>query len=248
MAASRSYAERMRKIIEHLAQSKPEYRHPYMRERKVKRIGYIIVSSDRGLCGGLNTNAFRTAVRHMSQWHEQNIPIDLCAIGSKAGAFFSKTPCKLIAEKTYLGDAPPVAKLIGAIKVMLDDFETGGIDKLFLLYNRFLTVMSQEPRVEQLLPLTAEPDERLRHHWDYIYELEARKVVETVLERYIESQVYQAVAENLACEQAARMVAMQGASNNAEELIDDLQLDYNKGRQARITQELAEIMSGSRAL
>ncbi len=248
MAASRHYAQGMRKIIAHLAQSKPEYRHPYMRERPVKKVGYIIVSSDRGLCGGFNTNAFRKVVRHMAEWHEKDVPIDLCAIGNKGEQFFKKTPCKLIAEKTHLGDEPQVEQLIGAIRVMLDNFEEGSIDRLFILYNRFVNMMVQQPVIEQLLPLTAEPDERLGHHWDYIYELPSKEVVETVLERYVESLVYQAVVENLACEQAARMVAMQSASSNAEELIEDLQLDYNKGRQAKITQELAEIVGGSRAL
>ncbi len=248
MAASRHYAESMRAVIAHLAQSKPEYRHPYMRERPVKKVGYIIVSSDRGLCGGFNTNAFREGVRHMVEWHEKDVPIDLCAIGSKGGRFFKKTPCRLVAETTHLGDEPQVEQLIGAIRVMLDAFVDEGIDRLFILYNRFVSMMVQKPMIEQLLPLTAEPDERLRHYWDYIYELPSKEVVETVLERYVESLVYQAVVENLASEQAARMVAMQSASSNAEELIEDLQLEYNKGRQAKITQELAEIVGGSRAL
>ncbi len=248
MAASRHYAGGMRNIIAHLAQSKPEYRHPYMRERPVKKVGYIIVSSDRGLCGGFNTNGFREVVRHMAAWHEKDVSVDICAIGNKGVQFFKKTPCRLIAEKTHLGDEPEVEQLIGAVQVMLNNFEEESIDRLFILYNRFVNMMIQEPVIEQLLPLSGEPDERLRHYWDYIYELPPKEVVETVLKRYVESLVYQAVVENLACEQAARMVAMQSASSNAEELIEDLQLEYNKGRQAKITQELAEIVGGSRAL
>lgn len=249
MAASRHYFQLMGKIIGHLARSKPEYRHPYMREREIKRVGYIIVSSDRGLCGALNTNAFRDALKHMEQWHAQDIPIDLCTIGNKAEAFFKRTPCNLLADTKHLGDAPHVEQLIGAVRVMLDCFEEGCNDRLFIVYNRFVTTMTQEPMVQQLMPLTVEEDDdRFPHHWDYIYELEPRDVVETVLERYVESQVYQAVVENLACEQAARMVAMKSASDNAEDMIDELQLDYNKGRQAKITQELAEIVGGSQAV
>ncbi len=246
MAASRPYAEHMRKIIGHLALGKPEYRHPYMRERPVHKVGYIVVSSDRGLCGSLNTNAFRAAIAHMAEWHDQKVPIDLCTIGNKAQALFRRTPCTLIAHTVCPGDAPRVEELIGAARVLLNAFAEGGIDRLYLVFNRFVNKMSQQPVVTQLLPLIAEPQERPNPYWDYIYEIEPREVVTTVLERFIESQLYQAVVENLACEQAARMVAMQSASANAEDLIEELQIDYNKSRQARITQELAEIVAGSR--
>jgi len=248
MATSRHYSNAMRKIIGHLAQAKPEYRAPFMRERKIEKVGYIIVSTDRGLCGGLNTNSFREGVRHMAKWHKKNIPIDICTIGNKAAAFFKNTQCAFLAETSQLGDDPRVADLIGVVQVMLDHYTNGDIDRLFLLYNRHVTTMSQEPVIRQLLPIMAGKEKLPSHHWDYLYEPEAREVVDAVLERYVESQVYQAVIENLACEQAARMVAMHSATDNAEDLIAELQLEYNKGRQAKITQELSEIVAGSQAV
>lgn len=247
MAASRHYARHLRKIIGHLARAQPEYRHPWMRERPVAKVGYVVVSTDRGLCGGLNAALFRRTLAHMAGWHQARVPIDVCTIGNKAQALFRRVPCTLIAHAGRLGDEPHVEQLIGAVRAMLDDFERGGIDRLFVAFNHFGGVMTQDPCIEQLLPLVPDADERLGHRWDYLYEPDARPVVTSVLQRYIESQIYQAVVENLACEQAARMVAMRSATGNAEDLIDDLRLDYNKTRQARITQELAEIAGGARA-
>jgi len=247
MAASRHYARQLKAIIGRLANSRPDHRHPFMQARPVSRVGYIVVASDRGLCGGLNGNAFRTAVRHMADWHQSGIPIDVCTIGNKAQSLFRRTPCTLVAHTAHLGDAPVVADLIGAVRVMLDAFERQAIDRLFLVYSRFVSKAVQEPMVEPLLPLPAEDKPRGGPSWDYLYEMEPCAVVRTVIERFVESQLYQAVVENLACEQAARMAAMNSASGNAEDLIGDLQIEYNKGRQARITQELAEIVGGSRA-
>jgi len=247
MAASRHYAGHMRKIIGHLARARPEYRHPWMRERTVAKVGYVVVSTDRGLCGGLNAALFRHTLAHMAEWHGRGTPIDVCTIGTKAQAMFRRTPCTMVAHAARLGDAPHVEQLIGAVSALLDDFGQGGIDRLFVAYNHFGGAMTQTPAIEQLLPLVPADDERLRHHWDYLYEPDARPMVALVLQRYVESQIYQAVVENLACEQAARMVAMRSATGNAEDLIDELRLDYNKSRQARITQELAEISGGARA-
>ncbi len=247
MAASRHYAQHIRKIIRHLGQSSPQYRHPYMRERKVARVGYIVVASDRGLCGGLNTAMFRQALAHMAAWQAKGVPVTVCTIGNKAQNLFRKTPCTLAAHAAHLGDEPGIGALIGAIRVMLDGFAAGEIDRLHLVFNRFVNMITQEPTVQQLLPLGVEGEEPPPHPWDYLYDQEPRDVVTTVLERYVESQLYQAVVENLACEQGARMAAMRSASSNAEDLIGELQLDYNKGRQARITQELAEIVGGARA-
>lgn len=246
MAASRHYAQHMRKIIGRLSRSNPEYRHPYMRERPAAAVGYIVVASDRGLCGGLNAGTFRRVMAEMARWHEQGVAIEACTIGNKAEAMLRRTPCRLVAHVSRLGDCPSVADLIGAVRVVLDDFAAGRIDRLFLAYNRFAGMMSQEPVVDQLLPLAVDPEDA-GGRWSYLYEQEPRQVVTTVLDRYIESQLYQAVVENLACEQAARTAAMHSASSNAEELMDDLKLDYNKSRQARITQELAEIVGGARA-
>ena len=247
MAASRHYARHMRKIIGHLGRASPQYRHPYMRERPVQRVGYVIVASDRGLCGGLNTALFRQALAHMAGWQGKDVPVTVCTIGNKAQSLFRKTPCTLAAHAAHLGDEPGVAALVGAVRVMLDGFAAGEIDRLHLVFNRFVNKITQQPTIQQLLPLGVEGEEPPAHPWDYLYDQEPREVVTTVLERYVESQLYQAVVENLACEQAARMAAMRSASSNAEDLISELQLDYNKSRQARITQELAEIVGGARA-
>lgn len=247
MTASRHYAQHLKAIIGRLANSRPDHRHPFMQARPIQRVGYIVVASDRGLCGGLNSNVFRLAVRHMAEWQRQNVAIDVCTIGNKAQSLFRRTPCTLVAHTAHLGDAPVVADLIGAVRVMLDAFESKTIDRLFLVYSRFASKAVQEPVIEALLPLPAEEKKRTGPCWDYLYEMEPCTVVRMVVERFIESQLYQAVVENLACEQAARMAAMNSASSNAEDLIGDLQIEYNKGRQARITQELAEIVGGSRA-
>jgi len=248
MAASRPYAEKMRNVVSHLAQARPEYRHSYMREREVKREGYIIVSSDRGLCGGLNNNLFRLLIRHLREQQDQGVAIELCPIGTKAVGFFRRVGGRIRAQATHLGDTPHVQDLIGAVKVMLDAFEAGDIDRVYLVHNLFVNTMTQRPTIDQLLPIRAEPEERLRHHWDYIYEPDSKEVLDNLLSRYIESLVYQGVVENGACEQSARMVAMKSASDNAGSLIDELQLAYNKARQAAITQEISEIVGGAAAI
>ena len=248
MHASRPYAEKMRTVISHLSQAHPEYRHPYLDERDVNRVGFIIVSSDRGLCGGLNNNLFKKTVIAMKEWHNRNIEIDLCTIGNKAGNFFSRLGGNITAQATHLGDAPKITDLIGVVKVMLDAYAEGKIDRLYLVNNDFVNTMTQQPTVQQLVPVVPADDESLKHHWDYMYEPEAKEVLDALLMRYVESQVYQGLVENLACEQAARMVAMKSASDNAGQLINELQLIYNKARQAAITQEISEIVGGAAAV
>lgn len=248
MEQSRPYADRIRQVVGHVASANPEYRHAYMIERDAKRVGFIVVSSDRGLCGGLNTNLFKSTVQAMKGWHEQNVEIDLCLIGSKATSFFRSFGGKVSAAITQLGDEANIADLIGGIKVMLDAYDQGRIDRLYVVYNRFVNTMTQKPATLQLLPLLPDEDAQLKHHWDYIYEPDAKVLIDGLLVRYIESQVYQAVVENNACEQAARMVAMKSASDNAGDLINELQLIYNKARQAAITQEISEIVSGAAAV
>ncbi len=248
MQASRPYTEKMRNVVAHLAHAHPEYKHPYLLERDVRRVGFIIISSDRGLCGGLNNNMFKVVVGKMKEWHDKGVEIDLCTIGAKASAFFTRLKGNIIAKTSHLGDTPEIAELIGVVKVMLDAYDEGKLDRLFVVYNDFVNTMTQRPVVDQLLPVQAEQSEELAHHWDYMYEPEARDVLNALLTRYIESLVYQGVVENLSCEQAARMVAMKSASDNAGELIDDLQLVYNKARQAAITQEISEIVGGAAAV
>ncbi|MDQ7016843.1 MAG: F0F1 ATP synthase subunit gamma [Gammaproteobacteria bacterium] len=249
MRASRPYASKMREVIGHLANSHPEYRHPYLSERKeVKRVGFIIISSDRGLCGGLNINVFKQAVKEMKVWSEQGAEVDLCTIGKKAGAFFKRLGGGIVAELSDLGDAPALDALIGTVQVMLTAYDEGRIDRLFIVQNQFVNTMTQSPEVMQLLPVVAEDDERLKHHWDYIYEPDAKPVLDGLMMRYVESQVYQGVVENVACEMAARMVAMKSATDNAGDMIDELKLIYNKARQASITQEISEIVSGAAAV
>ena len=265
MRKSRPYAEKIRAVIGHLAQAHPEYKHPYMVAREVKRVGVLIISSDRGLCGGLNTNLFRTALfategASLKTWWHQGIDADLCVIGKRGGSFFKrigedffskekKFTGKLVAQKDSIGDSPSLEELIGPVKVMLDAYNDGTIDQLFVIYNRFVNTMTQKPIVQQLLPISAdEEDKKLVHHWDYIYEPESQEVLDALLKRYLESLVYQSVVENIACEQAARMVAMKSASDNAGSIIGDLQLAYNKARQAAITQELSEIVGGAAAI
>jgi F-type H+-transporting ATPase subunit gamma len=247
MAASRPYADKMRNVIAHLAHAHPEYKHPYMESRDVKRVGIIIISSDRGLCGGLNNNLFRDTLKTLRGWKNDGIEIDLCTIGKKAGGFFARLG-NIAGQASDLGDAPQVADLIGVVKVMLDAFNNGDIDALYLVYNKFVNTMTQSPQTTQLLPIQPSEEEELKHHWDYMYEPEAKEVLDALLMRYIESLVYQGVVENLACEQAARMVAMKSASDNAANLIDELQLVYNKARQAAITQEISEIVGGAAAV
>ncbi len=248
MAASRPYAQKMRNVIHHLAQAHPEYKHPYLLDREPKNIGYIVISSDRGLCGGLNNNLFRDLLKDIGQWQSQGASIALCTIGQKATVFFRNLG-SVKAQATHLGDAPALTDLIGTIKVMLDAYDAGELDRLYLVYNEFVNTMTQKPVIEQLLPIPHEDyDAELKHHWDYIYEPDAKAVVDGLMMRFIESLVYQGVVENIACEMAARMVAMKSASDNAGSLIDELQLAYNKARQAAITQELSEIVAGAAAV
>ena len=249
MSAARPYAEKMRTVVSHLAHAQAEYSHSYMTQREeVKAVGFIVVSSDRGLCGGLNVNVFRKAAKDMSEWDDKGVKVKVAVIGKKASAFFKRYSAEVVSEATDLGDAPQLEELIGAIKVMMDDYIDGGIDRLFIVSNQFVNTMTQSPNVEQLIPVLPAEDEELQAHWDYLYEPEAKDVIDLLMDRYIESLVYQSVAENSACEQAARMVAMKSATDNAGNLIDDLQLVYNKARQAAITQELSEIVSGAAAV
>ncbi|SEK25709.1 ATP synthase F1 subcomplex gamma subunit [Atopomonas hussainii] len=248
MASSRPYAERIRQVIGHLANANPEYRHPFMVDRAVKRVGYIVVSSDRGLCGGLNINLFKSLVRDMSSWKTQGAEIDLCVVGSKGASFFRNYGGNVVAAISHLGEEPSINDLIGSVKVMLDAYLDGRLDRLFVVSNKFVNTMTQKPTVEQLVPLQADEDTSLKHHWDYIYEPDAKAILDGLMVRYVESQVYQAVVENSACEQAARMIAMKNATDNAGDLISDLQLVYNKARQAAITQEISEIVGGAAAV
>ncbi|VAW94273.1 ATP synthase gamma chain [hydrothermal vent metagenome] len=248
MTASRPYSKKMRQVIAHLAFAHTEYKHSYLNERDVKRVGYIVVSSDRGLCGGLNNNLFKATLLHMKAWGDKNIDVEFCTIGSKALGFFKRLG-NLRAQATQLGDAPALTDLIGTVKTMLDAYNDGELDRLFIVSNEFVNTMTQEPRVDQLLPIASmEEDKELKHHWDYIYEPNAKDVLDSLMIRYIESLVYQGVVENIACEMASRMVAMKSATDNASDLIDDLQLVYNKARQAAITQEISEIVSGAAAV
>ncbi|MEM6605149.1 MAG: F0F1 ATP synthase subunit gamma [Pseudomonadota bacterium] len=248
MEVGKPYSRRIRSVVGHIANSAPEYRHVFMDERPVKRVGFIVVSTDRGLCGGLNINLFKATMRAMKSWDEQEVEIDLCLIGAKAIAFFNSYGGNVVSATRDIGEDPSLEDLIGGVKTMLDSFERGNIDRLFLVSNEFVNTMTQNPAVEQVLPLQAEENDGMKHHWDYIYEPEARDLLDGLLKRYIESQVYQAVIENAACEQAARMLAMKNATDNAGDLIDELELVYNKARQAAITQELSEIVGGAAAI
>lgn len=248
MAAGRPYAERIRQVIGHLANANQEYRHPFMIERPVKRVGYIVVSSDRGLAGGLNINLFKALVKDMSAQREAGAEIDLCVIGAKGASFFKNYGGNVVAAISHLGEEPSINDLIGSVKVMLDAYLDGRIDRLYVVSNKFVNTMTQKPTVEQLVPLVAEDNEDLKHHWDYLYEPDAKALLDGLLVRYVESQVYQAVVENNACEQAARMIAMKNATDNAGDLISELQLVYNKARQAAITQEISEIVGGAAAV
>ena len=245
--AARPYAQKIRRTIGHLAQANPDFQHPFMVERDVKRVGMIIISTDRGLCGGLNINLFRKILGELRHWDKQNVPVEIVVVGRKAASFFRRIK-DIKAEVTDLGDRPHLDDLIGTIKVMLDGYRDGEIDRLYLMGNEFVNTMTQKPEVQQLLPVPEDEDEELPDHWDYIYEPEPSELLEDILVRYVEAQVYQGVVENVACEMAARMVAMKSASDNAGEIIEDLQLEYNKQRQAAITQELSEIVAGAAAV
>ncbi len=248
MRAARPYADRMRNVIAHVAAANSEYRHPFLVSREVKRVGIIVVSTDRGLCGGLNSNLFRMLVQHMKRWQAANVEFEVCTIGRKALQFFQRVGGKVAGQVSKVGDAPHLEQLLGPVKIMIDAYLEGRVDQIFIASNDFVNSMTQKPDLEQLVPLKAEADSDLTQHWDYIYEPEAQEVLDQLMVRYVESLAYQRVVENIACEQAARMVAMKSASDNAGKLIKELQLIYNKARQAAITQELAEIVSGAAAV
>lgn len=248
MAATRPYATNMRQVISHIAMGNLEYRHVYLEEREVKRVGYIVISSDRGLCGGLNSNEFRKVTAQVAEWREKDVEVDFVAMGNKACGFFSRFGGSVLAAQAGAGDKASVQDVVGPVRVMLDKYDEGKLDRVFVVYNKFVNTMKQEPTVDQLLPLPKSEEDEVSHRWDYIYEPDAKALLDTLLVRYIESQVYQGVVENAASEQAARMVAMKSATDNAGNLIDELQLVYNKARQAAITQELSEICAGAEAV
>jgi F-type H+-transporting ATPase subunit gamma len=250
MEASRPYADRIRRVIGHLSYANPDYKHPWLVEREAKRVGYIVISTDRGLCGGLNVNMFKTVIGELSRWQEKNVEVDLALVGAKAVQFFRRLGGSVVGTATHLGDKPQVNDLIGAIKIMLDSYSDGRVDRVFVVHNEFVSTMSQRPEVKTILPVSAIDlgDEELQEHWDYIYEPDAIDLLDDVLSRYIESQVYRGAVENFACEMAAKMIAMKSATGNAGEIIEKLQLDYNKARQASITQEISEIVGGAAAV
>ncbi|MBN2689878.1 MAG: F0F1 ATP synthase subunit gamma [Gammaproteobacteria bacterium] len=251
MEASLPYADNIRRVIGHVAASHSEYHHPFLQTHsEIKKVGYIVVSSDRGLCGGLNANLFKSLLKGgIHDWQSHGVDVDLCLIGSKAELFFRHSGFNLTAHTEHLGDVPEIANLIGTVKVMLDAYKQGELDSLYISYNKYINTMTQRPTTLQLLPLTVpEKQESKRKYWDYIYEPDAKKLLDHLLRRYIEAQVYQAVIDNIACEQAARMVAMKSATDNAAELINDLELAYNKSRQAAITKEISEIIGGAEAV
>lgn len=246
MRHAQPYAKKILQVIGHLANAHPEYHHPFLEKREIKRVGYIIVTTDRGLCGGLNANLLKTTIQNIKSWADKGVEITLCLIGTKAESFFKRVGGQVLGHATHLGDAPSVTDLVGVVKVMLDAYIANKIDALYLCSNDFINTMRQEPHVQQLLPVVSSGDETLHHHWDYIYEPDDSKILlNKILTRYIESQVYRGVIENIACEQAARMLAMKNATENAAELIDELEMAYHKARQASITRELTEIVAGA---
>jgi F-type H+-transporting ATPase subunit gamma len=249
MEASRPYAQRIRRVVGHLAHANPDYKHPYLTEREVKRVGFIVISTDRGMCGGLNVNMFKHLIGEIADWQDKNVEVDMTLVGAKAVAFFRRLGGNVLGTATHLGDKPSINDLIGSIKIMLDAYGDGKIDRLFLVHNVFVNSMTQKPVVVQLLPASGVgDDDELQAHWDYIYEPDAGELLDDVLMRYIESQVYRGAVENFACEMAAKMVAMKSATDNAGEIIENLQLKYNKARQASITQEISEIVGGAAAV
>ena len=249
MLAGRPYTAMIRRVVGHIAHANPDYQHPFMVERDKKRVGLVVIGTDRGLCGGLNTNLFKKALAEINHWQSQNVEIELVTIGSKAEAFFKRiSGVQPVASVTGMGEDPRLEDLIGLIKVMLDGYRDERLDGVYLLYNDFINTMTQRPIAEPLLPLPPAGDEQMGHNWDYLYEPDPVSVLEDVMVRYVESVVYQAVVENLAAEHAARMIAMKNASDNANKMIDELQLVYNKARQAAITQEISEIVSGAAAV
>jgi F-type H+-transporting ATPase subunit gamma len=248
MRATRPYAEKIRRVIGHLRLANPDFKHPYLVEREAKAVGFIVISTDRGLAGGLNVNLFKSTLGAMREWQNKGTDVSMCLIGSKGVQFFRRLNVQTLATVTHLGDRPHVADLIGTVKVMLDQYREGKLDRVFLIHNEFVNTMSQKPVVRQLLPVVTEDEDKLQRLWDYIYEPSAAELLDGVLMRYIESQVYQGAVENVACEMAARMVAMKSATDNAGKLIEELQLIYNKARQAAITKEISEIVGGAAAV
>jgi F-type H+-transporting ATPase subunit gamma len=243
------YAKKILQVIGHLAKGHTEYQHPFLQTREIKTVGYIVISTDRGLCGGLNTNLLRKTLLDIKKWNDKGVKAKMCVIGTKAESFFKRVGGNVIAHATHLGDTPSLTDLIGVVKVMLDAYMEQKIDALYLCSNEFINTMRQEPNVQQILPLVPSENEKLEHYWDYIYEPDnAKELLNSLLTRYIESQVYRAVIENIACEQAARMLAMKNATDNASDLIDDLERAYHKARQAAITRELSEITAGAAAV
>lgn len=248
MQASRPYARRVKDIIKHVRNGNLEYPHPFLVQREIKTVGYVVVSTDRGLCGGLNVNLFKKIINELEDWDKKGIKHELCVFGKKAEAFFSRNGCNVIASKSDLGDYPTVKQLIGVTQVILQHYLQGKVDLVCLCYNKFINTMTQKAKIYQLIPSIEKQPEQQQNTWDYIYEPSAIELLDKLLDRYIESLIYQSVVENIACEQAARMVAMQSASDNAGELIKEFKLAYNKARQASITQELSEIVSGAAAV
>ena len=248
MASGRPYAENMLKVIGHIAHGSLEYRHPYLEEREVKNVGYIVISTDRGLCGGLNTNEFKLVTQQVQEWKAKGVNASFSALGSKAVAFFNRFGGSVMAAESGLGDAVKSSDVVGVVRVMLDAYDKGELDRIYLVFNHFVNTMTQEPVINQLLPLPKSEEDDYKHRWDYLYEPDPKPILEALMVRYIESQVYQGVVDNAASEQAARMVAMKAATDNAGNLIDDLQLVYNKARQAAITQEISEIVGGAAAV
>ncbi len=248
MAAARPYADKIRRTLGHLAQANLEYKHPFTVEREVKRVAFLVVSTDRGLCGGLNMNSFRATVREVREWKAKGVDADFVVIGNKGLSFFKRVGGKVLAQASHLGDKPHMEALLGSIKVLSDAYRNGDVDRVYLVSSEFVNTMTQKPQIRQLLPVEPVKDEGLLDLWDYLYEPESNVLLDTVLQRYVESQIYQAVIENVACEMSARMVAMKSASDNAGKIINSLQLAYNKARQANITKELAEIVGGAAAV
>ncbi|MEY3183216.1 MAG: synthase subunit gamma [Pseudomonadota bacterium] len=248
MRASRPFAHQIHEVITHLAAASLEDPHPYLVERPVKNIGVIVVSSDRGLCGGMNINLFKSLITFMKEWKEKEVDTEICVFGKKAEQFFKTVGGKVVSSVTGLGDKPVIQDLIGSVRVMLTAYAEGRIDRLYLVYNQFVNTMTQKAKIDQLIPAVHQPAQTKKHRWDYLYEPNAQALLDTLLIRYIESLVYQGVVENGACEQAARMIAMKNASDNAQEIIGDLKLMYNKARQAAITRELSEIVAGAAAV
>ena len=249
MRHARPYGEKIRNVAAHISHANPEYRHPFLVDRdSVKCVGIIVVTTDKGLCGALNTNLLRMVLSEYKSWQAQGEEIDVCALGARGLGFMQRLGANIVSQAVQLGDYPHMDRLIGAVKVMLDGYMSDRFDRLMIGYNRFFNTMKQEPVLEQLLPLSGERLGAPETVWDYIYEPEARAVLDQVMTRYIEALIYQAVAENMASEQSARMVAMKAASDNADTLIDELTLIYNKNRQAGITKEILEIVGGAAAV